>query len=368
LIWLSFSVVASELLACRMEFDRIGPYKDVFMLRLDHVSSLALCIFGVLPTLATAQISDSCKSALTGQRLTVIVANAAGGGYDTYARALAPVLDAVAGLQSTVVNMPAAGGLVALTTLADSGPDELVVMVENGTDVLRAEVQDGGAAWSERVQQLGVFHAEPSAWVGKPDLVFADTENLVAASSSADGIVEFGFGGQATGKEIKLISGYDGSKETEAALLRGEADLMSASLTTSLKSAKSGDLAVHLLLSDKASDRAPGVPHIAGEDGLAAMLAKDLPEEERARRIELAGLVADLSYDVRTVLAHSTMRQDLRDCLTEAVADAIRDPAFAEAAEAQGRPVTPMDPAEAADMLASQMVSVAKLAEMAPAQ
>ncbi|HCY99539.1 MAG: hypothetical protein A3D16_00830 [Rhodobacterales bacterium RIFCSPHIGHO2_02_FULL_62_130] len=338
------------------------------MLRLDRFSSFALCIFGVLPMAATAQISDSCKSVLTGQRLTVIVPNAAGGGYDTYARALSPVIDAVAGLQSSVVNMPAAGGLVALTTLADSGPDELVVMVENGTDVLRAEVQDGASAWSERVQRIGVFHAEPSAWVGKPDMDFINAENLVAASSSADGIVEFEFGGQAVGKVVKLISGYDGSKETEAAVLRGDADFMSGSLTTSLKAAKSGDLTVQLLLSDKPSDRAPGVPHIAGEDGLAAQLAKDLSPEERAKRIEIAGLVVDLSYDVRTVFTHSTLRQDLRECLTEAVADAIRDPAFAETAEAQGRPVTPMDPDESADLLASQMVSVAKLAEMVKAQ
>jgi hypothetical protein len=50
------------------------------------------------------------------------------------------------------------------------------------------------------------------------------------------------------------------------------------------------------------------------------------------------------------------------------VADAILDPAFAETAEAQGRPVTPMDPDESADLLASQMVSVAKLAEMVKAQ
>lgn len=328
---------------------------------------LALCSLGLLPTLAAAQITDACKATLAGQPLRVIVPNAAGGGYDTYARALAPVLDALSGMQSSVVNMPAAGGLVALTTLANSGPDDLVVMVENGTDVLRAEVQDGAAAWSERVQRIGVFHSEPSAWVGKAGLAFLDATDLVAASSSSDGIVEFDLGGKAIGREIKMISGYDGSKETEAAVLRGEADLMSGSLTTSLKAAKSGDLSVILLLSDKPEDRAPGVPHLAGADGLAATLAKDMAPEEQARRIEMADLTVALSYDVRTVFTHSTLRADLRDCLTQTVGDAIRDPAFAEAAKAQGRPVTPMDPVEAESLLAAQMVSIARLTEMAEA-
>lgn len=341
--------------------------KDFAMSRTTHLLPLAICAIGLVPALASAQISDSCKAALSGQPLRVIVPNAAGGGYDIYARALAPVLDQLTGMQSSVVNMPAAGGLVALTTLADSGEDELVVMVENGTDVLRSDVQDGASAWSDRVRRIGVFHTEPSAWVGKSGLAFLEATDLVAASSSADGIVEFDLGGKAIGKEVKLISGYDGSKETEAAVLRGETDLMSGSLTTSLKAAKSGDLSLLLLLSDKPDDKAPGVPHIAGEDGLAATLAKDMTPEERARRIEMADLVVAMSYDVRTVFTHNSLRADLRDCLTQAVGDAIRDPAFAEAAEAQGRPVSPMDPAEAESLLAAQMVSVAHLAELAKA-
>jgi tripartite-type tricarboxylate transporter receptor subunit TctC len=334
------------------------------MPRHDRVLTVAFCALGLMATHASSEISVSCKSAMKGQRLTVIVPNAAGGGYDTYGRALAPVMDELSGVRSSVINMPAAGGLVALTALSESGTEELVVLVENGTDVLRSSAPAGATPWIERLEPIGVFHAEPSAWVGKSDLAFMDAKSLVAAASSADGKFEFDLVGQSIGKEVKLISGYGGSKETEAAVLRGDADLLSGSLTTSLKAAKSGDLALKLVLSDTPSDRAPGIPHLAGENGLAAELAKDLAPEERARRIEMAGLVASLSYDVRTVFTHKTLRADLLGCLAEAVGDAIRSPAFSAAAEAQGRPVTPMDPAEAKAMLNLQKASLARLSAM----
>ena len=337
------------------------------MLPRNTLPACALIVAAALPALATAQISGSCKSLFADQALKIIVPNAAGGGYDIYARALAPVIEALSGLHATVINMPAAGGLVAMTTLADSQSDALTVLLKNGTDVLLADLQEPSAGWSKRLERLAVFHTEPSAWLGRADFSIQDADSLVAASSMATANVEFGFGAQALGKQINVISGY-GGKETELAVLRGDADVMSSGLTTALKVAKSGDLSVQLLLSDAPSDRAPGVPHLAGEDGLAAQSAKDLPAEERAKRMELAKLVMDLSYDVRTVFTHSSLRPDLKDCLTEALADAIRDPAFAEAAQAQGRSVDPMDAAQASALLASQMQSAAKLTQLIAAQ
>lgn len=336
------------------------------MVNLRYAFTGVICALVTMPLSAHAETSESCRTSLAGQRLTMIVPSAAGGGYDTYARALAPVIEAQGGLRPTVVNMPSARGMVALTKLVNSAPDELVVMVHNGTDILRLE-QGGTDKWSERLYRVAVFHSEPSALVGKSDLSIASAGNLVAATGTSEQTILFDLIGRSLGKEIKQISGYDGSKEMEAAVLRGEADVMSSSLTTSLKASKSGDLALKLVLTDKPNDRAPGVPHIAGEGGMAAELARDLAPEERARRIELADLALYLSYDVRTVFTHSTLRADLRDCLTAAVGQAVRDPAFATAAEAQGRPVTPLNPAEAKSLVDAQVASIAKLAKMTAA-
>jgi tripartite-type tricarboxylate transporter receptor subunit TctC len=296
----------------------------------------------------------------------MIVPTAPGGGYDTYARALAPVIEAQSGLQPAVVNMPSSRGMVALTTLANAAPDDLVVLVQNGADILRID-QGSNDKWVPRLYRLAIFHSEPSALVGKPDLSIEKASTLVAANGTTEQTVLLDLIGRALGKEVKQISGYGGSKEMEGAVLRGEADIMTSSLTTSLKSAKSGDLALKLILTDKPNDRAAGVPHIGGEDGMAAALAKDLAPAERAKRIELANLALYIGYDVRTVFTHSTLRADLRDCLTEAVNKAIRDPAFAKAAEAQGRPVTPLDPADAKTLVDAQTAAIDEASKMTAA-
>jgi tripartite-type tricarboxylate transporter receptor subunit TctC len=305
-----------------------------------------------LPSIGFADLSAECSGKLADKRLLVIVPNAAGGGYDTYGRALAPVFEQVAGLRADVVNMPGAGGLVALTRLTTSGPEDLVVMVENINDVLRSELAEGAEPWIEKVKILGVFHNEPSAWLGRPGTSLGTPgTKFVAAAASSDSLVEFKLGGQAIGLNIEMISGYGGSKETEAALLRGEADLASNSLTTSLKGAASGDLEILMLLSDKPNPRAPGVPHLAGEDGLAAEYAKTLPAEDRALHIERAGLAADLSFDIRAIFSSATMRPDLQACLGEAAQEVIFSDAFRDAAEKQGRPVTPMPADEVTALL-----------------
>ncbi|MDG1282139.1 MAG: hypothetical protein P8O10_12605 [Pseudorhodobacter sp.] len=319
-------------------------------------SSLPLTLaaaMAVLPSIGFADLSAECSGKLADKRLLVIVPNAAGGGYDTYGRALAPVFEQVAGLRADVVNMPGAGGIVALTRLTTSGPDDLVVMVENINDVLGAERPDGAESWIDKVRMLGVFHNEPSAWFGRTGTLLdtPGTKFVAAAISSNEGVVEFKLGGQAIGLNIDTIAGYGGSKDMEAAVLRGEADLVSNSLTTSLKRAASGDLEILMLLSDKPNPRAPGVPHLAGEDGLAAEYAKTLPAEDRALHIERAGLAADMSFDIRAIFSSATMRPDLQACLEEAAQEVIFSDAFREVAEKQGRPVTPMPADEVAAVL-----------------
>jgi tripartite-type tricarboxylate transporter receptor subunit TctC len=328
----------------------------------------AVTVFAMLlgsPSLTLAEISDQCKSRLENQRMTVVVPNAAGGGYDTYARVLAPVIEDIAGVKALVINKPGAGGLIALTTLAEAAPEDLIVMVENTADVIRSSTQEGDAPWIDRLSLLGVFHSEPSAWVGKKGTKLLDSERkFVAAAASSGSKTEFDTAGQAIGLSIDVVIGYKGSKDTEAALLRGEADLQSNSLTTSLKTIKSGDLEILMLLSDEPNPRAPGVPFIAGPNGLTAQLVKDLPEAEKAIRMELAQLSADLTYDARAVFASGNTEPELRDCLKAVVAEALVSSQFAEGANAQGRPVTPMAPEKAAALVKSQVFFFARLDEI----
>lgn len=339
------------------------------MLRASLVIKLAVTTaFGLLPLPATAGIAESCGAVFADQRINIVVPYAAGGGYDIYGRALADSLETVSGTTVAVINMPAGGGLVALNTVATSGPDELIVVVENAGVIVRAQPVEGASPPRDALQLLGVFHSEPSTWLvpsGKNlvDLVGTGA-TLVGGTSTGDSVTEFQLVAAALGFKVDGVSGYHGSKEMEAALLRGEVDIMPSTLTTSLKAAKAGDVAIGLIFSDAAYPEAPGVPHLAGDGGLAALYAKDATAEQKARTMQLAQLATEMTYTVRSVFAPMAMRPDLRECMSSAVDESIRSPAFKAAVEAQGRPVNvmPLDIAKA--FVAAQIAGVATIASI----
>lgn len=123
------------------------------MLRSAYVGSpvavLVMALSTGLP--ATAEISAECRVMFASERLSVIVPNGPGGGYDTYARAMAPVISGTTGARVSVENLPGAGGLIALRRITEAQPDELVILVLEAYDLFFsvAEGELGpGAAWS----------------------------------------------------------------------------------------------------------------------------------------------------------------------------------------------------------------------------
>ena len=71
-----------------------------------------------------ASASETCTGMFKDERFTLMVPNKAGGGYDTYARTLAPVFEALSGASMIVTNAPAAGGFVGIGQMANAAPEE----------------------------------------------------------------------------------------------------------------------------------------------------------------------------------------------------------------------------------------------------
>lgn len=329
------------------------------------MNSLSLCciVAGLMvsvPAVAETRFPAACKATLAGKRITVVVSNAPGGGYDTYARAFAPVIEAVTGNRASVANLTAAGGLVSLTKVAEATEEDLILLMDDGADVIRASIGPGATEnWLDKLSVLGVFHSEPSVWLVRPgfDPFGPDAGPLVAAGTSADDAVEFSLMAAATGRKIETVSGYSGSKELQGAVLRGEADVISVSLATALNAVKGGDLAAYVVMADKAAADLPGVPFVAGAGGVVDLLASDLDPENRARALALAKTAADTGFVARTAFGPKAMRADLAACFTQAVDAALTSDAFRNAAEAEKRPVAPTLGQAAADITAMQIKS-----------
>jgi tripartite-type tricarboxylate transporter receptor subunit TctC len=318
-----------------------------------------------------ADISEGCRAMLAGERLTLAVPNNAGGGYDTYARALAPAVEKYGQLSVRVTNMPGGGGRVARGFVMNSDAQTLNVLIENTADMVAAPMGNVGRdALADKdfiiegLHIVGILHSEPSAWFGRAGLDLFDPNNgkLVSAEGGFDeAVLPVFVAARALGLEIDAITGYDGTSEMVAAVLRQEADVSSASFTTGLRRAQDEGIDLVLLLSEGPHPDAAEVPYIAGEGSLTWVLTADLPEAEAAYRRMLATAVARLRTAARGIFVSANLANDRRDCIAELMDIAIASPEFAATAAAQDRPVAPMTAAEAEDLVADLIASHAEV-------
>src|ERR1700692_3001493 len=104
-------------------------------------AALAAAVMG-----PAARAQDAERAYFSGKTVRMVVGYGPGGGYDAYARMIAPHLSKVLGANVVVENQPGAGGLVALNRIYTAAPDGLTMMIVNGT----------GAALSQLSEQAGV--------------------------------------------------------------------------------------------------------------------------------------------------------------------------------------------------------------------
>jgi len=301
--------------------------------------------------MSNAAISDTCSTELTGKRFTIVVPNAAGGGYDVYARALAPVIEAHSPLSVRVVNMPSGGGTVAPYYVAESGNDDMMALLQNSTDLVTTELEGSGENGAPReflinnFDVVGIIQTEPGAWLGTDavDLLDPARTNVVGSQGTLfDAIFPLSLTAMALGMTADVVTGYEGSSDQAAAVLRGEVEVTTFSLTSALKNAKSGDLKVLMVMSEGQWPATPEIPYLAGEGSVVWQLTENLAPEARDARRAMAVLAASAGGSVRGIHMSTNVSQERRDCVSEILSEALVDPAFIDAAAAQGRDATPI--------------------------
>lgn len=312
-------------------------------LRLWGMVAMLLCAGAV--DAQTAALSTACGPRLQHQRLGLVVPHAAGGGFDAYARALAPVLESLTGARVTVSNIP--NGILAQQAVAEGGSAPRIGLFQ--TSQLIPVGRPGTPDPAERFAFLGTVTSEFQAWAGRPDFslaAFGAKAPLVAASSDpmAD-IVDIGFVAHLLDIPFRTNAGYAGAPDRYAAVLRGEADVASNSVTSTLKAVAGGDLKPVLLVANGPMAELPGVPWLAGPGSWAEQRARGLEPAARERVLQLAAAVVDLSRQHRVLAVSARTEPALLSCLEAAVTAALFHPEFARASRAVGRSVAPLDAA-----------------------
>jgi len=303
----------------------------------------------LLPSTASAASADDFYK---GKSIRIVVGFSAGGGFDTYARAIARHMGKhVPGQPAFMVeNMAGAGSLIAANHLYNvAKPDGLTI----GHFI-------GGFFLGQVLGQPGVeFDARKFVFIGAPI-----TDHVICALTKASGITSVEkwmasktpvkLGGLAPGTStpdnatrifkaalglpIQLVSGYKGTADVRLAAESGEIaggcwgwDSIKA---TWRKGLDSGDVVVVLQANRRTHPDLPQVPQ-----------ALKLAKTDEGRRMIEVGIHGD-SDIVRTYTLPPGTPKDRVQILRQAFTDTLKDPEFLADAKKSNLSVDPVPPDE----------------------
>ena len=217
-------------------------------LRLAMLAGL-LCVLAATPG-ARAQSAE--ENFYKGKTVKLIVGYGPGGGYDVYARMLAPHLTRVLGATVVVENQPGAGGLNALDKIYAAPPDGLQIMLVNGTAAAMAQLLGESSVRYDlgKMGNLGIVSASPGVWLDNPaspvktpaDAIKDKAKIRWAATGPIDGLSDgAAFTCEALKLSCQIILGYAGTNEASAAVGKGEMDALYVSDTSANNYVKAGN-------------------------------------------------------------------------------------------------------------------------------
>jgi tripartite-type tricarboxylate transporter receptor subunit TctC len=197
---------------------------------------LALML-GLATPASSAAAQDSEQAFFAGKTVRFVVGFGPGGGYDAYARMLAPYLSKNLGAPVIVENRPGAGGLVALNGMYMAPPDGLTIMIVNGTGAAFSQLTDEKGARYDlgKIGYVATLSAPPSLWTVGPhfgvktigEALKANKKWRWAASGPVDSLSDgAAFTCEALKLDCQIVLGYKGSNDAALAVSRGEMDAL----------------------------------------------------------------------------------------------------------------------------------------------
>ena len=309
-----------------------------------------LSALAVLGLAGTAAMPATAQDFYRGKTINVLVGGTAGGGFDTISRIMANHLGRyIPGNPNFVVrDMPGGGGIVVAnhiynvapkdgTTIAYVGP--IVVQPLLSPDDGRIQFDAKNFSW---IGSLGLTHSILFAWYKTPFNTAQDLfqREMVVGGTGAASTTDIypKVLNAVLGTKFKLITGYQGTKETLLAIERGEADgrfnSWDSMKTTSAQWIRDGQIRILLQAATKRHAELPNVP-------TAVELAKS---DDQRQALEFLFLPAEMG---RPIAAPPGVPAEQKAILRDGFAKLVKDEAFLAEAKKAGLEVDgPMTGAE----------------------
>ncbi|HET9149625.1 MAG TPA: tripartite tricarboxylate transporter substrate-binding protein [Alphaproteobacteria bacterium] len=196
-----------------------------------------------------------------------------GGGYDTYARMIAPHLGKALGATVVVENQPGAGGLVALNRMYVADPNGLELLIMNGGAAVMSQLFGLSSVKYDlaKVGYIGTASSSPWLVLVQPDSPYKSIADL----AKKKGVVRWPATGPIDGLsdgatmvceafkiDCRVVLGYRSSSESALAVKRGEMDAMYVSDTSANHYEKAGTVRAIAALSPERSEFFPDIPTV----------------------------------------------------------------------------------------------------------
>ena len=146
-------------------------------------AAFALALASMFSELALAQTAQDTASFYKTHTVRFIAGGGPGGGYDNYARLLAPHLAAALGTTVIVDNQPSAGGLAALNHIVATDTEGLQFIIMNGGGAVLSQLFNLPTVQYDlaKVNILGTVSSSPWLVLVKPDSPHASMADVVKA-------------------------------------------------------------------------------------------------------------------------------------------------------------------------------------------
>ncbi len=268
--------------------------------------------------------SEEGQNCYEGETASFVVPFSPGGGYDVIARGLAPFLEEELGADAVVVkNEPGAGGLTAANNLFAAEADGLTFGLFAAQGIVGSALAEAeGAAYDPEqftyvariAEDSRVLLASPQSGIQTlDDLLQLDSFQYATAGVGAADHVDANVLPTVLGipDAAEIVTGFEGSSETELAVTSGEVEIGSGTLGTRINGIENGDQIPLLLMGRERAEELPDVP---------ALLELDLENPD------LAEAYIGLQEVGRSVFAPPNVEESCLSQLQDALQATLENP------------------------------------------
>lgn len=267
--------------------------------------------------------SAAMAQSLSDRTIKIVVPYSAGGGNDSFARALQKPLEEILDTSVTIQNIAGGGGVVGYTQLLSARPDGFTVTIPNNA-IFTLQGMGNATFEYDDFDYIARVTAEPYVLTSNPNLGWKGLDDVAIA----DGPVKIGFPGVGSSAHIMAVAIVDSlGVEAQMVPYGGDADALAAAMGGHIDAVVSAPIAV---ASAVESGQLTGL----GTTGESALL-------------DGVPIFADQGFDVTTlqwrgIAAPSGLDDDIRQQWVDALQAALDDPEFQLVMTNLGADVAPL--------------------------